>query len=143
MLFQSGTMASDLEELILIPAGSHSAVNRPSEYWILASGGQQNQILCKRRDEVHRSPNQTLAAIYSHLIAFTCSPCLFSTLASVYMCKSCGSLCPLLASSVSLLPACSKSFYLRTPVKTHKTRTRTSLTGRKEGGSTLFEQEET
>ncbi|KAK5608087.1 hypothetical protein CRENBAI_004761 [Crenichthys baileyi] len=54
-------------------------------------------------------------AIYSHLIAFTCSPCLFSTPAPVYICKSCGSLCPLLASSVSLLPACSNSCFPKNP----------------------------
>ncbi|MEQ2284764.1 hypothetical protein AMECASPLE_024933 [Ameca splendens] len=50
-------------------------------------------------------PSLVSAATHSHLIAFSCSPCLFSTLAPLYIFS--GFVCPPLVSSVSLLPAMS------------------------------------
>ncbi|MEQ2163751.1 hypothetical protein GOODEAATRI_033677 [Goodea atripinnis] len=51
-------MASDLEELIFIPAASHSAANRPSaccRSWL--EGASRTASSAKRRDEIHWSPN--------------------------------------------------------------------------------------
>ncbi|MEQ2173912.1 hypothetical protein GOODEAATRI_002477 [Goodea atripinnis] len=53
-------MASDLEELIFIPAASHSAANRPSaccRSWL--EGASRTTSSAQRRDEIHWSPNQT------------------------------------------------------------------------------------
>ncbi|MED6268866.1 hypothetical protein CHARACLAT_027052 [Characodon lateralis] len=53
-------MASDLEELIFIPAASHSAANRPSVcFWSWLEGASRTTSSAKRRDEIHWSPNQT------------------------------------------------------------------------------------
>ncbi|MEQ2259823.1 hypothetical protein XENORESO_019268 [Xenotaenia resolanae] len=53
-------MASDLEELIFIPAASHLSVNRPSaccRSWL--EGASRTTSSAKRRDKIHWYPNQT------------------------------------------------------------------------------------
>ncbi len=61
-------MASDLAMLILIPASSHSAANRPSacrRSW--SDGANKTTSSAKSRDEIVWSPNQTHSSPWLHL----------------------------------------------------------------------------
>ena len=59
-LFRLRTMDSDLEVLILIPAASHSAVNRSSKSWRSRSDeANRTTSSAKSRDPILRSPNRT------------------------------------------------------------------------------------